>query len=148
MIVEFTILRNGKILFQTRDHSEVQSLIDMGEITEADAQNHPRKNVITRAINAKTPSRIDQQIIKDIRENDFFLLCTDGILENLNQLKINNWFVEENDPGQIKSKILKNALINTKDNFSMYLLKIDNLEDKRTKSESRFSFKELLNLFK
>ena len=141
-------IRNGEILFQTKDHSEVQSLVDMGEITAAEAENHPRKNIITRAVSPKAPTRIDQTIITDIKPNDFFLLCTDGILENLNQEKISKWFLEENNATKVKSKVLSNALNNTKDNFSMALIKIDSLvngknEESLTTIKNRF-----LNLFK
>ena len=37
-------IRDGIVQYQTKDHSEVQSLLDMGEITEEEAENHPRKN--------------------------------------------------------------------------------------------------------
>ncbi len=128
-------IRNGRILFQTKDHSEVQSLVDMGEISEQEAEDHPRKNIITRAISGVKPTRIDQKIIDDIKPNDFFLLCTDGILENLNKAVIKKLFVKENKPEEIKSLILDNALNNTKDNFSMYLIKI-----KEVAIKNRFDF--------
>ncbi len=122
-------IRNGEILFQTKDHSEVQSLIDMGEISEEEAENHPKKNVITRAISGKNTTRIDQKIIDDIQPDDFFLLCSDGILENLNKTKIQQWFTSENNPENIKNEILNNALNKTKDNFSMHLIKIKELDE-------------------
>jgi len=128
-------IRNGKILFQTKDHSEVQSLVDMGEISEEEAENHPRKNIITRAVSGKDVTRIDQEIINNLRADDFFLLCTDGILENLNKAVIKKLFVKENKPEEIKSLILDNALNNTKDNFSMYLIKI-----KEVAIKNRFDF--------
>lgn len=123
-------IRDGKILFQTKDHSEVQSLVDMGEISEEEAENHPRKNIITRAVSGKDSTRIDQKIISNIKANDYFFLCTDGILENLNKSVIKKWFVKENSPEEIKSLILNNALNNTKDNFSMYLIKIEEVNKK------------------
>tara|TARA_R110002073_G_scaffold279026_1_gene443133 strand:- start:421614 stop:422411 length:798 start_codon:yes stop_codon:yes gene_type:complete len=141
-------IRNGNILFQTKDHSEVQGLVDMGEITEAEAENHPRKNIITRAVSPKAPTRIDQTVITDIRPNDFFLLCTDGILENLNKEKIAEWFVEEKSANEVKSTILTNALNNTKDNFSMALIKIDGIENSNDSDTIKSIKKRFLNLFK
>ncbi|GAA3614893.1 protein phosphatase 2C domain-containing protein [Flavivirga amylovorans] len=117
-------IRDGKVLFQTKDHSEVQSLIDMGEITEQEALNHPRRNVITRAISGSSnPTRIDYKQIDEIHSNDFFLLCTDGILENLNEDKIEKCFNVESDPQEIKEKIIAHSYKNTRDNYSMYLIK-------------------------
>ncbi len=124
-------IRNGKILFQTKDHSEVQSLVDMGEISEEEAENHPRKNIITRAVSGNDATRIDQKIISNIKTDDYFFLCTDGILENLNEASIKEWFKRENDPEEIKSLILRNALNSTKDNFSMYLIKIKEVNKKK-----------------
>jgi len=124
-------IRNGEILFQTKDHSEVQSLIDMDEITEQEAENHPRKNVITRAISGINSTRIDQKIIENIEPNDFFLLCTDGILENLNKDKIRGWFKKDTNSDKIRSLILDNAKNKTKDNFSMYLVKIKEVNRKK-----------------
>lgn len=125
-------LRNGEILFQTKDHSEVQNLLDMGEITQEEAENHPRKNVITRAVSGVRPTRIDHKVIEDIRKNDFFLLCTDGILETLDENKIRNWFTSESTAEEVKSKILKNASGRTQDNYSMYLIKIKKTDTEQT----------------
>ena len=57
-------------------------------------------------------------------ENDFFLLCSDGILENLDNEKIEKWFKANVAPKTLKNKILENAVERTKDNYSMYLIKI------------------------
>jgi protein phosphatase len=117
-------IRDGEILFQTKDHSVVQSMVDMGEITEEEAQTHPKRNIITRAINGANPTRIDQKIVSEVKKNDFFLLCTDGILETLTKKEILEWFKSQASAEEIKSKILAYAKDVTKDNYSMYLVKI------------------------
>ncbi|RYC50093.1 PP2C family protein-serine/threonine phosphatase [Flagellimonas olearia] len=117
-------IRDGEVLFQTKDHSVVQSMVDMGEITEEEAQTHPKRNIITRAINGTNPTRIDQKVIGDIKANDFFFLCSDGIMENLSKKEIGAWFKESKTVDEIKSNILANAQGVTKDNYSMYLIKI------------------------
>lgn len=118
-------IRNGEVLFRTKDHSEVQSLLDMGEITPAEAENHPRRNVIIRAVSGTSSStRIDYECISGLFPEDFFLLCTDGVLENLKKDRIQKWFKKEIHPSTIKENILKNSIGSTNDNFSMYLIKI------------------------
>lgn len=120
-------IRDGEILFQTRDHSEVQELVDMGEITPVEAKVYPRRNVILRAVSsASSPSKLDYHQIENLFPGDFFLLCSDGILENLDDDKINNWFKKESTPKSVKALIFDNAEGRTKDNFSLYLLKIKN----------------------
>ena len=62
----------------TKDHSLVQELIDSGTITEEEGRNHPKKNVITRALGTNNVVKID--IFKvDINTYDKYLLCTDGL---------------------------------------------------------------------
>ncbi len=70
--------RDGRFMQITRDHSEVQELVDAGHISQADALKHPRANVITRAIGAADELVIDR-VAGQIAPGDHFLLCTDGL---------------------------------------------------------------------
>ncbi len=117
-------IRDGRILFQSKDHSQVQWLLDNGEITAEQARRHPQKNVILRAVNGKEPTQMDQHVLDELRTGDFLLLCTDGILETLGTSEIQNWFKTAHSPEQVKQEIFKNAQGRTRDNFSMYLLKV------------------------
>ena len=122
-------IRNREILFQTKDHSEVQNLIDMGEISPEEAQNYPRRNVILRAVRGKSsPTSLDYKKIEDIKPEDFFFLCSDGILENFGKKELNDWFSKDVNPQTLKNLIRENAEGKTADNFSMYLLKIKSNE--------------------
>ena len=128
-------IRAGRILFKTKDHSEVQSLMDMGEITEVEAQTHPKRNIITRAINGHTPAKIDQHKIINITLGDFFLLCTDGLLETLKETEFPAIFKSGSDPMAIRKELLQKAEGLTKDNFSMYLLQVNQLDDDAHENE-------------
>ena len=68
---------DGTITQLTKDHSLVQSLIDEGKITEEEAQNHPKRNIILRALG------VDEKIEADIVEypytEGFLLLCSEGL---------------------------------------------------------------------
>ncbi|WP_294385631.1 Stp1/IreP family PP2C-type Ser/Thr phosphatase [uncultured Clostridium sp.] len=73
----FGIIDND-IIKITKDHSLVQELIDSGSITEEEGRNHPKKNVITRALGTNNIVKVD--IFKiDINTYDKYLLCTDGL---------------------------------------------------------------------
>lgn len=77
-------VRNGEVLFKTKDHSLVQELVEAGFITEKEALTHPKRNVITRAVSGRAqPAMADVSIIADIQKGDVFFLCTDGVLESL-----------------------------------------------------------------
>lgn len=62
----------------TRDHSVVQSLIESGKLTPEEAIVHPRRNVITRALGIEPDVLVDSDE-HDLKENDFLLLCSDGL---------------------------------------------------------------------
>ena len=118
-------IRNGEVLYRTKDHSIVEDLIRVGEITPEEAKTHPQRNVITRAVKGKDePTKIDKHLIHEVEANDYFFLCTDGILENFSETEIGKWFLREKAPEAIKNNILQNAQGRTRDNFSMYLLKV------------------------
>ncbi len=62
----------------TRDHSIVQEMIETGQITEQEARNHPRKNIITRALGVQENSGSDY-CETQISDDDILLICTDGL---------------------------------------------------------------------
>ena len=71
----------------TVDHSLVQNLVDRGEITKEEAEHHPNKNVITRALGVD--KRIDVDFSEfDLQENETLILCTDGIINCVNNAEI------------------------------------------------------------
>ncbi len=70
---------SGDALCQvTRDHSVVEDMIERGEITREQSRNHPRKNLITRAVG--TSRNVDADFFSlTLREGDRLLLCSDGL---------------------------------------------------------------------
>ena len=62
----------------TTDHSMVQDLVDRGKITAEEAEHHPNKNIITRAVGVDKRIDIDFDQF-DLNENDTLILCTDGL---------------------------------------------------------------------
>ena len=62
----------------TKDHSLVEEMVRLGELTEEQARNHPDKNVITRAVGVYPEVRIDF-FDEDLEGEDTILLCSDGL---------------------------------------------------------------------
>jgi protein phosphatase len=121
-------IRKGKVLWQSRDHSLVQQLVDLGEITAEEALNHPKKNIITRSLNANTVSKTEVHSINNILLGDYILLCTDGILENIEEQAIMTICgPKQTQPNKAKL-FLDYCEGKTQDNFSMYLLEIADLK--------------------
>lgn len=72
------LVRDGSITQVSRDHTEVQELLDRGMISEAEARAWPRKNVITRAVGVNERISMDFQH-GETRPDDIFILCSDGL---------------------------------------------------------------------
>lgn len=79
----------------TRDHTVVQMLVDMGEITSEEAKNHPKKHFITRAVGASAQIEADF-IAQSLGEGDLVLVCSDGFYNYL-------------EPGELKG-LLKTCM--------------------------------------
>ena len=76
------LLRDGIFTQVSRDHSEVQELVDAGVITPEQARTWPRRNAITRAVGVGDELRLDE-VGGDLRADDIFLLCSDGLTTHL-----------------------------------------------------------------
>jgi protein phosphatase len=71
-------LRDGNFQQISIDHTYVQSLVDNGEITQAEAATHPRRNLLIRAIDGIHDVAMDIDLL-DAKVGDRFLLCSDGL---------------------------------------------------------------------
>lgn len=72
------VINNGTIRQITTDHSMVQDLLTRGKITPEEAEHHPNKNIITRAVGVNKAIEIDFEQI-DLDDDDTLLICTDGL---------------------------------------------------------------------
>lgn len=72
------LYRDGQLLQITHDHSYVQELVDCGTITQEEAEQHPQKNIITRALGVDYRLEPDFTSI-ELQEQDMLLLCSDGL---------------------------------------------------------------------
>lgn len=86
-------LRGGELHRLTRDHSLVQELVDAGEIDEAEAESHPRANVITRAVGAGGELVLDK-VADRIQPGDRYMLCSDGVFKELPESRIASLLAE------------------------------------------------------
>lgn len=119
--------RNGEILYKTRDHSLVNDLIEQGEITEAAARYHPRRNVVLRVIKGtEEATDLDVQFIPvdEIEDGDFFFLCSDGVLEEVNDKELQTLFSGEFNAEDIRQEIYSLCKGNSNDNFSAYVIQV------------------------
>jgi len=72
------VLRGGRLLAQTQDHSKVQQMIDAGQITPEQAARHPDRNKIFSCLGGVVPPHIDMSREIRLEVGDTILLSTDG----------------------------------------------------------------------
>ncbi len=87
------VLKNGHLHKITKDHTLVNLLVEAGEINESEASNHPKKNVLMKALGAAEKQVLD---IFDVdMDIDAIMLCSDGLTNMLTKEQIEKVLVEE-----------------------------------------------------
>jgi PPM family protein phosphatase len=123
-------IRNGKILWKTKDHSYVNNLVEAGVITETEALNHPQRNVIMRALHGKDSSSLaDVNTISQLEPGDYFFLCSDGIMEGISETELTEILgAAASDKAKI-DVIEKKCTELSNDNFTAYLIRMQTIEN-------------------
>lgn len=119
----------ARILFKTRDHSLVNDLVDIGEITEEEAKKHPQKNVITRAMQPCQERRAMASVahLTDIQKGDYFYMCSDGMLEQSTDENILNIITKNGFKDEQKIEMLRNVTDENRDNHTAHLIHVDSV---------------------
>ncbi len=118
--------RNGKILFKTTDHTWVADAVKEGNLSAVDALFHPRANELTKSIkDSSKPIKLEQVLIEDIKPNDYFLICTDGILETWIDSDLEKLFESCTSHKNIVQELYKSCEIFSEDNYSALIIQID-----------------------
>jgi len=97
------VIEDGNVSRVTVDHSVVQQLVDIGQITEEEAKNHPEKNMITRAVGVKSEVDTDVSAVK-LHKNSAVLLCSDGLSNYVDDFELSD--IIENNPHEEAVEIL------------------------------------------
>lgn len=115
-------ITDEKIVRLTKDHSLVQILVDEGKITQEEAEIHPQKNVITRALG--TDNSVNVDFYRYFIEPDaIYLLCSDGLFNMVSDNNIKA-IVLENTLEDAAKKLIDLANINGgKDNITVVLFR-------------------------
>jgi protein phosphatase len=77
--------RDGELIRLTRDHSLVGELVARGKLTEEQAESHPQRSVITRALGPEAEVEVDVETY-GARGGDIYLLCSDGLTSMIHEV--------------------------------------------------------------
>ncbi len=98
----------GGIERVTRDHSFVQDLIEQGRITDVEARTHPQRNIVTRALGIEPDVEIDAFEVY-VMAGDRFLLCSDGLVDEVEDRDISEVLHRVDDPKQAATELVELA---------------------------------------
>lgn len=120
----------------TKDHSFVQALVDAGQITDDEAEHHPNKNRILKALGIKPALEPSFNAVKP-KNDDVFLICSDGLSGMISDNVISD-IMSKNATLQQKGDLLINSALDAGglDNITIELIKISSSPHSKSKFES------------
>ncbi len=102
------LIKDGQIKLLTRDHSLVEQLVESGQIRPEDAENHPQKHVLTRALGISPDLQLDVSEEK-IEKGSTLLFCTDGLTNMVRNEEILKESAKQPDPKKLAESLIKLA---------------------------------------
>ncbi len=121
------LFRDGHLKQLSRDHSQVERLKARGLITADEARHHPAHNTITRAVGAAATLELERLTL-EIGDGDLFLLCSDGLSNEVEDDQIATLIGDGRDPVAAADALLKRALDNGgRDNVSVVVIRAEDI---------------------
>jgi protein phosphatase len=102
------LLRDGELHMLTKDHTVVAKMVEEGEITAAEAENHPHRNIVTRVLGVESNVEVDEGIL-DLKDGDRLLLCSDGLTGMVSHDAIASVLRDEPDPQRAVERLVRDA---------------------------------------
>lgn len=122
-------LSQGRLAQVSVDHSEVQELVDTGEITAEEATVHPRRHVVTRALGTGDETEADYWLLP-IEEGDRIMVCSDGLNGELTDDQMFDILNTVPDPQEAVNLLIQAALRSGgRDNVTVIVVDARNVLD-------------------
>jgi PPM family protein phosphatase len=102
------LLRDGELRMLTEDHTLVHQMVRQGEITEAEAERHPQRSIVTRALGMDATVTVDEAVV-DLRAGDRLLICSDGLTSMVGDEAIAARLGRETDPQRAAEALVAEA---------------------------------------
>jgi protein phosphatase len=103
------LLRDGEFQQITRDHTLVQSLVDDGRLSPAQAATHPQRSLVMRALQSGTEAEPDLSLI-EAKVHDRFLLCSDGLSDVVSEDTLRETLMRFTDRDQAVTQLIELAI--------------------------------------
>lgn len=120
-------LRDGKLEQATDDHSLVGELVRRGQLSPAEAEDHPQRSIITRALGPESEVEVDHHTIA-AKDGDVFLLCSDGLTAMIGDDAIGELVTTGKSLEKIGKALVKAAnQAGGRDNISVVLFRVEEI---------------------
>lgn len=120
-------LRDGQLDQLTTDHTWVEEMVRAGIMGREEAENHPRKHMLTRAIGAEEEVQPDIEL-HELRDGDQYLLCSDGLINHVDDTTIARR-LSSDAPSAAVWELVAEALKNGgSDNCTVMVVRVDGLQ--------------------
>lgn len=116
------LLRSGKLQQITRDHSYVADLLANGTITAAEAETHPQRNMLLRAVGVSEKLQVDAGAF-DLQKGDKLLICSDGLTKMVSDEEIRD--ILQNRQGQQLAQSLVDKAISAGGNDNVTVVVVE-----------------------
>ena len=118
------------VLLRTRDDSLVQQMYENGEITYEEMRTSPKKNVILKGMQPHQMQRTTATLthITDVKPGDYFYLCTDGMLEKMEDKELVSILAGKESDEQKRQRLI-DATAGNSDNHSAYLIQVKEVSE-------------------
>lgn len=123
------LFRNKSLLYRTHDHSYVQTLIDSGQITEEEARDHPKSNLVTSCLGIYLDQgpALSQYTSPRVRSGDVIMACSDGLWHGTTSQEIAT-IVNDYPPKDACQMLVTQSYMRAdgySDNISVCIVKVD-----------------------
>jgi protein phosphatase len=102
------LLRDGDLRLLTEDHTLVHRMVTEGEISKEEAETHPQRSVLTRALGVDTAVDVDDDTVQ-VRPGDRLLLCTDGLTSMVSEQAVEEVLRAVPDPQEAAQRLVQLA---------------------------------------
>ncbi len=119
------MFRDGKLQRLTKDHTLVQALVDEDKLTEEEAEHHPQRSIITRALGPEATVKVDTWTYP-ARSGDILLLCSDGLTSMVSEERISTILAEAQDLPRAADQLIREANeAGGRDNITVVLARLE-----------------------
>ncbi|MGH2752462.1 MAG: Stp1/IreP family PP2C-type Ser/Thr phosphatase [Actinomycetota bacterium] len=102
------LLRDGELTQITEDHTLVGRMVKEGRLTEEEAEKHPQRSVVTRALGVDSQVEVDLLTV-DVQEGDRIVICSDGLSSMIGSAGITRVLEKEPDPQRAADGLVEAA---------------------------------------